>query len=85
MELKQMGFTVIFQKEPEGGYTVFVPLLPGCVSYGKDLDEAKTMIQDAIAGYLQSLRKHHEEIPNEEETFFSQVNIFERDYPYLYA
>ena len=37
MKQKVLNYTAVFQKEPEGGYTVFVPMLPGCVSYGKDL------------------------------------------------
>ena len=43
MKVKTLNYTVFFQKEQEGGYTVIVPLLPGCVTYGKDLQEAKKM------------------------------------------
>lgn len=43
-------FEVILQPEPEGGYTVTVPGLPGCISYGETHDEAITMIKDAIEG-----------------------------------
>ena len=49
-------------------------MLPGCVSYGKNLEEAKKMIKEAIELYL-SLSSHHEEIPTEENSFYSQVNI----------
>ena len=41
-----------FTEEPEGGYTVTVPSLPGCISYGKTFEEAVEMIDDAIKGYL---------------------------------
>lgn len=41
-------YNIIIKPEPEGGYTVIVPSLPGCVTYGKDLAEAKVMAQDAI-------------------------------------
>lgn len=75
MRQKILNYTVVFQKEKEGGYTVFVPILPGCVSYGKDLEEAKKMIKEAIELYLESLNAHHEEIPTEENSFYSQVNI----------
>lgn len=70
------NYTVIFQKEPEGGYTVFAPLLPGCVTYGKDLEEAKKMIQEAIELYIESLEMESEEVPIEEyNTFLSQISV----------
>jgi antitoxin HicB len=49
--------------EPEGGFTVIVPALPGCVTFGRTLTEAKKMAKDAISGYFKSLRKHNELIP----------------------
>lgn len=58
-------FSTIFREEPEGGYTAMVPSLPGCISYGKTLEEAKVMIEDAIFGYIASLKKHKEPIPTE--------------------
>jgi antitoxin HicB len=58
MKQKILNYTVVFQKEKEGGYTVFVPMLPGCVSYGRNLEEAKKMIEDAIKLYLESLIAH---------------------------
>ncbi|OGK34896.1 antitoxin HicB [Candidatus Roizmanbacteria bacterium RIFCSPHIGHO2_12_FULL_38_13] len=70
-----MNYTAIYQKEPKGGYTVYIPLLPGCVSYGKDLDEAKNMIEDAVKLYIESLKDHGEDIPNEDNTFYSKITI----------
>jgi len=40
-----------------------VPSLPGCITYGKNLQEAKEMAVDAIKGYIISLKKHKECIP----------------------
>lgn len=40
-------YTVIYQPQPEGGYTVAVPALPGCVTEGDTLDEARRMAEDA--------------------------------------
>ena len=68
-------YNIIFRPEPEGGFTVIVPALPGCVSYGKDLKEARAMIMDAIKGYIASLKKHKEPIPTDEESFFTSVEI----------
>jgi len=75
MKQKVLNYTAVFQKEPEGGYTVFVPMFPGCVSYGRNLEEAKKMINEAIGLYLESLSAHDEEIPTEENIFYSQINI----------
>ena len=75
MKQKILNYTAVFQKEPEGGYTVFVPMLPGCVSYGKNLEEAKKMINEVIELYIESLCEHKEEIPTEENIFYSQINI----------
>ena len=75
MKIKTLNYTVVFQKEPEGGYTVYVPMLPGCVTYGRNLIEAKKMVRDAIELYLESLKDHKEEIPVEEDVFYSQMTI----------
>lgn len=40
------------QSEPEGGYTITVPSLPGCVSYGSTFEDALEMIKDAMTGWL---------------------------------
>lgn len=72
---KRIRYNVIFRPEPEGGFTVIVPSLPGCVSYGKNLNEAKEMAIDAIEGYVISLKKHRESIPSDEENFFTSVEV----------
>lgn len=68
-------YNVIFKPEPEGGFTAIVPTLPGCVTYGKTLVEAKAMITDAISGYIASLTKHDESVPSDESAFFTTVNL----------
>ena len=55
-------YHVVLTPEPEGGYTVTVPALPGCVSYGRTVEDARLMIIDAIRGYLASARKHKQYI-----------------------
>ncbi len=73
--MEHLRYTIIFQPEPEGGFTVTVPALPGCVTYGKDLEEAKKMAIDAIGGYLTSLKKHHELLPSEAEPLITSVRV----------
>lgn len=78
---KEIQYNAIFRPEPEGGFTVLVPALPGCVSYGRTFTEAKHMIADAIEGYVASLRKHRELVPSDEETFISLVRLSRKRSP----
>ncbi len=48
-----MRFKVILETSDEGGYTVYVPSLPGCISEGETIAEALTNIREAIALYLE--------------------------------
>ncbi|KUG19178.1 hypothetical protein ASZ90_011108 [hydrocarbon metagenome] len=57
---------LLFRDEPEDGYTVIVPALPGCVTYGKTVDEAKARAKEAIEVYVEDLMEKGEEIPTEE-------------------
>jgi predicted RNase H-like HicB family nuclease len=56
-------FKVILQKEHDGGYSVFIPALPGCASQGDTEQEAMVNIKDAIDLYLESLKEDHLPIP----------------------
>ena len=59
-------FRVILEPNESGGYTVTVPLLPGCISEGDTREEALTNIREAIELYVESLRDDGEPIPTEE-------------------
>ncbi len=48
-----MKFKVVLEPSEEGGYTVFVPSLPGCISEGDTADEAYQNIREAIELYLE--------------------------------
>jgi predicted RNase H-like HicB family nuclease len=50
----QPQYDVVFEPQEEGGYTAYVPDLPGCISEGETLEEAAAMIQEAMALYLES-------------------------------
>ena len=73
--MKNLKYKIILKPEPEGGYTVLVPSLPGCITYGKTLEEAKKMALDAIKAYLESLKKHGEPIPDDSEILEETLNI----------
>ena len=51
------SYQILLTPEPEGGFTVSVPALPGCITYGETIAEARSMAADAIKCYLGSLRK----------------------------
>ena len=70
-----MFYRIILKEEPEGGYTVLVPSLPGCVTYGETILEAKEMAKDAIKIYLESVKKHNEEITDDSETMESLLQL----------
>jgi predicted RNase H-like HicB family nuclease len=59
----QPQYDVVFEPQDEGGFTAYVPDLPGCVSEGETLEEATAMIQEAMALYLESRQEHHWELP----------------------
>lgn len=63
---KNHNYTVIFEKEEDGGYHVFCPALRGCHTQGDTYDEALKNIYDAIALYIESLKAHNEPIPAED-------------------
>lgn len=46
------NYTAVFEEDPRGGYSVWVPDLPGCASQGENLEEAKGNITEAIQLYL---------------------------------
>ncbi len=58
-----MKFAVTLEKDEKGFYIAGAPSLPGCYSQGKTKAEALTNIQEAIKGYITSMRKHGEKIP----------------------
>lgn len=52
-------------KETEGGFTVTVPALPGCITYGEDVDEAISMAKEAIELYIEELQERGEDVPDD--------------------
>jgi len=61
-----MKYRVIITRDEYGYYVVECLDLPGCVSQGRTKEEALENIKDAIKGYLESLKKHGEEITTPE-------------------
>jgi len=64
--MNTLNYRILLRQEPEGGYTVTVPTLPGCITFGADITEAIAMAREAIELYIESLVAHGEEVPTEE-------------------
>lgn len=65
MGAHQYRYTVLFEPAEEGGYVVTCPSLPGLVTEGDTLAEARAMAADAVRGYLEALAKDDRPIPLE--------------------
>lgn len=68
-------YSVVLQPEPEGAFTVTVPMLPGCITVGETIDEALTNARNVIQLFIESLAAHGEEVPEEFEP--AQMRVVE--------
>ena len=58
-------YTVILEREADGGFHAYCPTLKGCHSQGDSLDEAVDNIREAIEAYLESMEAHGEPVPRD--------------------
>ena len=59
-------YTIILEPDTEeGGYTVTVPALPGCITQGDTIEECIERVDEAITGYIESLIANGEPVPIE--------------------
>ena len=63
--MNQLTYRILLNNETEGGFTVSVPALPGCVTYGDTIDEARSMAKEAIEGYIEALEDDDLPVPDE--------------------
>lgn len=59
-------YTVIIEREEDGGFHAFCPALPGCHTQWESLEETLINIREAIQVYLESLKAHNEPLPVED-------------------
>ncbi|MBL7684634.1 MAG: type II toxin-antitoxin system HicB family antitoxin [Deltaproteobacteria bacterium] len=64
-----MKLKVVLEPSSDGGYTIYVPALPGCISEGDTREEALKNIQEAVSLYLESVE--------DDETFSDTAEQFE--------
>jgi antitoxin HicB len=68
-------YKILLHKQNEGGFTVTVPVLPGCITYGEDVGEAITNTKEAIGLYLEELKDRGEAIPDDSNTLEYSINL----------
>ena len=67
--MSQRTYRVLLTPEPEGGFTVSVPALPGCITYGESIDHALSMAKEAIELYVETLEAEGDLVPDDSKTF----------------
>lgn len=60
-------YSIVLDPDPDGGFTVTVPALPGCVTEGDTVEECRAHAEEAIALYIEELVGRGEPIPEERE------------------
>ena len=73
--MQNYTYRILLNKEPEGQYSVSVPALPGCFTYGDNIDHAIQMAKEAIELYLEELRSRGEDIPDDSNTLEYSINL----------
>jgi predicted RNase H-like HicB family nuclease len=63
-----MKVLVVLERDEDGFVVAYSPTLSGCISQGRTREEALANISEAIQGYLESLRKHGEPLPEPVDT-----------------
>ena len=71
----QLSYKLLLHKEDDGRYTVNVPALPGCVTYGDNIEEAISMAKEAIELYSDELHARNEIVPDDSDTIEYSINI----------
>jgi antitoxin HicB len=72
---REYSFTVVLERQPEGGFLVLVPALPEVVTFGETEKEALERAEDAIRLVVGYREDHGEPIPQQEEPRLRQVKV----------
>ncbi len=60
--MKTLPYQVLLRKEGDGTYTVIVPSLPGCLTFGRTVEEALAMAKEAIEGFVACMIARGEDV-----------------------
>lgn len=61
--MKGLTYLAVLEQGEDGAYSVYFPDLPGCFSYGEDIDEAQKMATEAASLHVYGMENDNEEIP----------------------
>jgi len=73
--MRHLTYKILLHKEPEGQYTVTVPALPGCITFGENVDHAIQMAREAIELYIEELQARGEDVPDDSTTLEYSLNL----------
>ena len=68
-----MRYTVLLERDADGGHVVSVPALPGCISQGDTRTEALDNIREAMELYIEDCRQAGDPVPTEADKEFVEV------------
>jgi len=75
--MKQRFKVILEWNDEDGGYTVTVPALPGCVTECDNLEEALINAREAITGYLEALKLQGQPLPDKDiQLFYGEVEVY---------
>lgn len=75
MKKQVYNYTAVFERNEHNGYTVVVPALPGLVTEGKNLDDARIMATEAIKCYLEGLKTDKRKVPVENDMASMRLSV----------
>ena len=64
--MRTLNYRVLLRKEDDGTYTVIVPSLPGCLTFGRTVEEALGMAKEAIEGFTACIIARGEKVPHQD-------------------
>jgi antitoxin HicB len=53
--MRTLRYGIILREEEDGTFTVIVPSLPGCLTFGHTVEEALAMAKEAIEGFIECM------------------------------
>lgn len=65
MTMNTLNYKILLRKETDGTYTAIVPALPGCLTFGRSVEEAEEMAKEAIEGFVACMIARGEEVPTQ--------------------
>jgi antitoxin HicB len=74
-ELRHLTYKILLRPEPEGGFTVLIPSLPGCITFGETVEECIRMAQEAVSLYIEDLQERGEAVPEEPNMFEYNLKV----------